>query len=56
MERRRLSEVEHAIIHRWPRQLHEVIEQRIPAAPIRMQETTRQIEASGRGRLTWMPY
>jgi hypothetical protein len=44
MECRRLQKCQHTIIHRWPRQLHQVIHQRVTATAIRMQEAARQIK------------
>ena len=56
MERRRLQEAEHVIIHRWTCQLHEVMHERIAIAPIGMQEATGQIKPSGGGRLPRLPF
>jgi hypothetical protein len=56
VERGRLQEGEHTIIHRWPRQLHQVIHQRVTAAAIRVQKPTREIEASGGQRLPCLPF
>jgi hypothetical protein len=56
MERRRLKEGEHAIIYRRSHEFHEVVDQRITPAPIRMEEATRQIEANGGERLTRLPF
>jgi hypothetical protein len=41
MECRRLQESEHAIVHCRTRQLHEIIDKRIAAPPVGMQEATR---------------
>jgi hypothetical protein len=41
MERRRLQEPQHAIIRCRTRHLHEVVDQRIAASPIRMQKPAR---------------
>jgi hypothetical protein len=43
----RLQKVEHTIIHRWTLNIHEVIDQCVTTAPIRMEEPARQIEAGG---------
>ena len=41
MERRRLQEAENAVIHRRTRQLHQVIDERLAAKAIRMEEAAR---------------
>jgi hypothetical protein len=56
VERSHLHEAEHAVIHLWSRQFHEVIPQRIAAAAIGMQEAARQIEPGGGKRLAGLPF
>jgi hypothetical protein len=56
MEHHRLQEGEHAIIYCRTCQLHKVIDQRIAAATIRMEEAARQIEPGCGERLTRLPF
>jgi hypothetical protein len=55
MERRRLQEAQHLIIHRGTCEFHHVIDQCIAASLIRMHEAARQIKSRGGERLLKLP-
>jgi hypothetical protein len=56
MKDRRAQEGKDARVNRWSSQFHEVIDKRIAAPPIGVEEAARQIEASGGERLSHLTF